>query len=258
MRVLSIDWDYFFPDIAWYDWGHRESEWFVESSWMHRCGNHNILTGERALETVNPDEKLIYNFWNKRVQGSGLAMLVSESHATMYHWLKDWTIDELVCFDQHHDLGYPSAKGELDCGNWAGKMLNERRIRRYTLVYPPWRKNKKNRESKMPKRKEVAVHYDANEVPRQEYDAIHICRSGAWTPSWCDKEFNRFVEFWIQFPIWQHIQFSQYNPMVLRSPNREDAKRLADEYEERICNMEALNALKEEHEERKKQEEAKK
>jgi len=259
MRVLSIDWDYFLPDVAMYDWGHRESKFFVESSWSLRCGSHNLLTGERALESVNPDKKLLHNFWEKRVSGSGLAMLVAESHATMYYWLRDFTISEVVNFDQHHDLGYPSAKGELDCGNWAGKMINEGRIKRYTLVYPPWRRNKKQRED-LPKKKKgvVEIFHDAEAVPREEYDAIFICRSGAWTPSWCDKDFTKFVRYWVGYPVWDHVRFSDYNPMILRSPDREEAKHLADEHERLHTNLDALNAIKEEHQRQKKEEEPKK
>jgi hypothetical protein len=254
MRVLSVDWDYFFPDIAWYDWGHREAPLFIETLWSLRCANHNLFTGERAIDAVHPDPDLLKSFWSRRISQEPGALLVSESHAALYYWLKDWTIDELVSFDQHHDLGYPSAKGTLDCGNWAGKLLNEKRVKRFTLVYPPWRQGKKQKETEMPKRKEVTVLYDKEEVPRGHYDAVFICRSGSWTPSWCDDDFIQFVTFWVGHTVWDDVQFSDYDPMIERSPNKEEARRLAKESKENMTNLDALKSIQEQYKEKQKEE----
>ena len=237
MRVLSVDWDYFFPNVAWYDWGHQETEFFIQMSWHLRCGNHNMKTGERAIEAVNPDKKLLTNFWEKRLSNIPNALFIAESHASIYHWLHDFHIDELVNFDQHHDLGYPSAKGYLECGNWAGKMLNEKRIKQYTLVYPPWRNRKKEIEEDTPKRKNVFIEHDHRQIAKSEYDAVFICRSGAWTPSWCDDDFHRFVSFFVGTSIWDDVRISSYNPMTKRSPNRKDALILADDYERNLSNL---------------------
>lgn len=235
-RLLSVDWDYFFPDVVPYDWGHRESRLFAETLWNFRTMSRNLLTGEEAIETVRPSGH--EEFWEGVVKGAPVALAITESHADLFGLLESFPVDEIVGFDQHHDLYYGKLPDVPECGSWAGHALESGLVKKYTLVYPAWRKDRpENPPDKWEER--FVVRYDPPE--QRHYDMVFICRSSSWTPSWSDDEWLGFVNWWKQYPyIWNErltIDFVQQ----ARSPNLEEAQALRVERKKMLDNIEALN-----------------
>ena len=63
---------------------------------------------------------------------------------------------------------------------------------RLEVVYPPWRTKVECIESGplIP----VDRRIDDGTNPTRVYDAVYVCRSGAWVPPWCDDQFQQFLE----------------------------------------------------------------
>jgi hypothetical protein len=235
VKVLSIDWDYFFQDTDGFDWGHREAPFFIEDIWWHRCSNRHLFTMRDAID-MRPVRSRLYRFWEKNIRkfSSPSALMISESHGSLYYWIHHYPVEELVNYDAHHDLGYPDAGGDVDCGNWAGKLLDEGFLKHYTQVYPSWRKQKRYREQM---RDDDRVYVTYSPIPAQNYDLVFICRSGAWTPTWCDPQFVQFCDYWRTHAPWiwdkKNVVFE---PLKERNPNMEEARetfiKMRQKYEE--------------------------
>ena len=63
-----------------------------------------------------------------------------------------------------------------------------------------------------------------------EYDVVYICRTSAWVPTWYDDLWMEFIEWWNQFNVWS-TKITCPFAMKKRSPNMEQAVKLAEEYE---------------------------
>lgn len=235
MKVLSVDWDYFFQDTDGFDWGHREAPFFIHDIWWHRASNRHLFTHRDAID-MRPIKSRIHKFWQRNIRRYGRpeGLMIAESHGALYYWIHHYPVDELVNYDAHHDLGYPSADGDVDCGNWAGKLLSDGFLKHYTVVYPSWRKQKRYREQ-IPDNDRIYVTHSP--VPSQHYDLVFICRSGAWTPSWCDVSFIQFCNYWrLSAPwLWESKQM-HLDPLTARHPNLQEAfrefKKMRQKYDE--------------------------
>ena len=132
-RILSVDWDYFFPDVFWFDWSQKEQNmFFLEYLWYIRYGNQHMKTGELAKDLVKPDEKLLKNFWKKVCpKEPSLHLCICESHKDIIVVLESFfesttTKFSIWNFDQHHDAGY--GMEELNCDNWAHYLHKKKRL----------------------------------------------------------------------------------------------------------------------------------
>jgi len=180
LKILSIDWDYFFPDSFPYDWGHREVVFFLEGIWPIRLTNHNTITGEEAFSEYTPT--IPRNFWKRVVKGEPL-IYVAESHASILAIPFQSAI--VTNLDAHHDCGYGHSTS-LECGNWA--HIAGSRIKEFHQVYPSWRKIGSEGP---PQRKPDSI---INGLPELDYyDLVFVCRSGCWTPPWYDNKFQAFL-----------------------------------------------------------------
>lgn len=202
-KVLSVDWDFFFPDMEWFDWGHRESPFFLEGVWQLRANNHHLKTHEHVLDCLKPDRELLRGFWEKACEFNPEMLVVAESHAVLFQILKE--LDgpcDVANFDSHHDCGYGQTE-ELECGNWVALGKGEGLIEGYHLVYPSWRREaeegKRNVEPDL-------ITYSNQPWPQGFYNLIFICRSGCWTPPWFDGDWFRFIQYWKhRAPLqWKH------------------------------------------------------
>jgi hypothetical protein len=208
MNILSVDWDFFFPDSTVYDWGHSEHGFFLTKiAWNIRAYNTPITKegGAFAKDAYVVNKARLRNFW-KRIcpypREVGM-LVIAESHSDLYHILKASGGGTVWNFDAHHDLGYDDMK-ELDCGNWAKKAIKHKLIKEYNLVYPSWREDKEERSHYIPDTKYFErIKFDNGEtlltIP---WDIVFICRSSAWTPAWSDSSWMRFIGFWKKFEIW--------------------------------------------------------
>ena len=205
MRILSIDWDYFFPNSENYDWGaNEENSIFYEAIWYTRCNSINLATKKDVLSEFRPT--IPANFWS--IVTNRPMIYVYESHSQIWNYLEEANVYSL---DAHHDCGYrdvdlsayfqshpqivKTRKGyeiqetQVSCANWAhfGRITD--RINRLELFYPRWRKE-------FPEffvnKKPDSISY---RLPKpQAYDLIFVCRSGCWTPPWFDSIFIRFLK----------------------------------------------------------------
>jgi len=187
MKILSIDWDYFYPDSTSYDWGAREEEFFLLPIWYLRVGDVNLITQVPILKEYMP--KVPKDFWS-RVVSNKPNLYVAESHSSIASLIVRGSI--VTNLDAHHDFGYHDYESVTCCENWAKMSKDSGLIRQYHLIYPSWRKGKDESEN-FAKVKEEITSISYTLPAKQDYDIIFICRSGAWTPPWHDKKFFDFA-----------------------------------------------------------------
>lgn len=239
IKVLSVDWDFFFPDPSWYDWSHNEESGLgYEFLWQTRPGNRNIRTGEVAHLSYLPNKAMLDGFWGKVLGPSTLSgyrcprILVCESHRTLGEQLlglKGVSFD-ITNYDQHHDLGYDDRK-TLDCGNWAAKVMERRRGSTIRQVYPAWRAEPKDGEFRPVKSFMERVSFsfwpDAQAI---DPAIIFVCRSSCWTPPWADDEWLEFLKPLEKMISWEDRGQVEFVSKA-RHPGKAAAKSLADQWE---------------------------
>lgn len=190
MKILSIDWDYFFPDASGYDWGANEEQAvFYEAIWSLRISAVNLLTKEKAFDVFRPS--IPEGFW--KIVTNEPTIYVTDSHSDIYQLLQLEKHNEIYNIDAHHDCGYDwyslYVEGNLNCGNWGFIGHQEKLIKKFHQYYPLWRIN--NPEG--PSAFELTTINYGLPAP-QEYDQVFICRSSCWTPPWSDTQFSSFVD----------------------------------------------------------------
>ncbi|MEV0759554.1 hypothetical protein [Nocardia sp. NPDC050435] len=224
-RLLVVDWDYFFPNPALeavyrpevldYDWFHRENRYMIFDVWDLRAMTfmRRWAAADEATrgELTFPRCQRYESFWQRFDLSETFGVLVSESNSAAGLILPEtYGIDadgweEVWLFDAHHDCGYPSSEhltevDEFDCGSWM--IEHHKRGSDLHVRYPWWRASE-----------DGATFYDAEEgplvpverrldrwpastsddVPVGPWDAVLVCRSGAWVPSWNDDQFEEFI-----------------------------------------------------------------
>lgn len=183
MKVLSVDWDYFYPNDDNYDWGASEkSSFFFDAIWALRVADVNLLTGKPILQEYRP--RGTKNFWSQ-VRNKPL-LFIADSHKDLYSLLIEPSV--VVNYDAHHDFGYED-HGDVGCDNWARIAKERGLITEYHLIYPVWRKLETETDTLNPGI--TSVRYSP--PTPSKYDFIFVCRSGAWTPPWHDKLFDAFA-----------------------------------------------------------------
>jgi len=212
-NILSIDWDYFFPDVAPYDWGHTENRSPMPQQllWTIRAGNGDMYGKNRpAIDYIKPSgaEK---NFWNYIKFKEHSLLAICESHSDLHAIVDKVLVAKKIGvwnFDAHHDLYH---KDELDCANWPHHLITDGyiKLKDYHLIMPAWAKEANVMCNSAYRRDRVDVRYDMPEdLP--EFDMIFICRSGAWTPPWCDADWIKFIEHWKGTRQWRTKIALQY------------------------------------------------
>jgi hypothetical protein len=193
MKVLSIDWDYFFPDTSFYDWGaNEENPIFLEQIWGLRCEHRNMKTKKSVLTEMKPS--VPKDFWN--IVKNRPQLYVAESHVQMWKILREKCpvgVD-VVNIDAHHDCGYYE-KDQIDCGNWGFYACDDGIARQVTVHYPSWRLGQSEGYHLVKFRAFYKLPAPAN------YCAVFICRSGCWTPPWHDHTFRKLVKDYGRDPV---------------------------------------------------------
>jgi hypothetical protein len=243
MNLLSIDWDYFFPDNIAFDWAMDDQQFiFYETIWPIRWSNRNLITKKFAKDIYYPDPQLLNGFLDKVLINSNPSLIsIADSHTDIQHLINLFPAKvNIYNFDQHHDIYYgnelPTKESQLNCGNWVGYFLD--RIESYHLFYPPWRKS--NSEHKNQLSYANSISYSIPENP-PEFHMVFICRSSPWTPSWSDDNWIEFIEYFkINYPYeWNHKlaldyvleprPFNQDEAEILLEQTKEMIKQLKDE-----------------------------
>lgn len=196
--LLSVDWDYFV--YAKDSWGsYLENKKSLEDYWYKRYIQAKALGKdiEKAF-LLSPERNTFWSKIKKHFKFKKTAKAyVSDSHALSYQIAKESNCQAVYLFDSHADLGYgglPSLDFELNCSNWLGKLLKEGHVKEAHIFLSPHATREPEYFKEM-KRIFNIRYRDLNELnERIEVSAIHICRSGAWTPPWLDSQFDQFID----------------------------------------------------------------
>ena len=209
-RLLSVDWDYFFPELSqdpekWmlYDWGHRDGgSFFLDQLWYHRAGG--FLINDLPLPDTTGHENA---FWSRFRFTKTATLYYGESHVRIYDEKVYKDIGEVYSFDAHHDGGYRGPKdeaerfqfqqdfmktGKVTCEDWAlaFEFLHGINV---SVFYPKWKPWAMTGEPSPTARIQRQVD-DEQPFIGKNFHRIFLCRSGGWSPSWLDDKFDQFVE----------------------------------------------------------------
>lgn len=197
--LLSIDWDYFIYTQD--KWGsYIENTKSLLDSWYKRYIQAKAQ-GEDLQKAFGLSPE-VDEFWGKIKQcfefTGDTKTYVSDSHAFSYEIAKENHCQAVYMFDAHADLGYGELSAldfEVNCSNWLGKLLKEEAVKEAYIFYSPYTTEKP--DYFQPVNSMYKVKYcDFNDLTGKTITvpAVHICRSGAWTPPWLDRKFYQFVD----------------------------------------------------------------
>ncbi|MFJ6438846.1 hypothetical protein [Streptomyces sp. NPDC091416] len=213
-RLLVVDFDFFFHntyegaaapqrgDAALYDWAHAENDMLRETVWPFRADDF-------MRHGIEPPRCEGYqNFWDRfTFTSDNPPLFYADSNLyagrlTPRHYaLFDLTAtawQAIHLFDAHHDSGYPhdhgpqsfeewAELGEFSCEDWM--LVHHANGSRLRLTYPAWRPNGESRPPMIP----LPTNVDDAGAVTTPFDAVFLCRSGAWVPSWCDDQFTALL-----------------------------------------------------------------
>jgi hypothetical protein len=196
--LLSIDWD-FFIDTQKVNWGsYAENTKTIIDLWykwyfQSKARGKNI---QKIFELSLDVDK----FWEKIKKiflfEKDLKAYVSDSHVLSYFIAKKNACRVVYLVDAHADLGYgdlSSLNLEVNCANWLGKLLKNKQIEEANIIYSPFTAEKPEDFKSL--NNSYNIKYPSLKALGEglKVSAIHICRSGAWTPPWFDQKFRQFI-----------------------------------------------------------------
>ncbi|WP_058486841.1 hypothetical protein [Defluviitalea phaphyphila] len=196
--LLSIDWDFFIYTKK-ENWGsYIENNETTIKLWYKRY----ILSKAQGINIQNffKLSSEINTFWEKLKKyflfTKDTKVYVSDSHVLSYDIAINNGCNIVYLFDAHSDLGYgglSSLNFEVNCANWLGKLLKNKKISQAHIIYSPYTIEKPEYFREI--NNAFNIHYlSLSQLDKDiKVYAIHICRSGAWTPPWFDEKFMKFV-----------------------------------------------------------------
>lgn len=205
MRLLSVDWDYFFPTKEadpeqWqlYDWGHNENwgQGLQGAIWDIRAAT--FLRHGYQLPTTTGEES---EFWDRFTFNEGTPLYLMESHSQA---ATESIMDGITCvvsYDAHHDCGYSGTlakgvravvdAGQVTCQDWM--VAYRLRFADLEVRYPQWRLEYPE-VGDASLYEPVRMSIDDGALDPRPFDRIVVARSGSWVPPWLDQRFEGFVE----------------------------------------------------------------
>ncbi|MGW2425204.1 hypothetical protein ACWC0C_39200 [Streptomyces sp. NPDC001709] len=213
-RLLVVDFDFFFHnpyegipaphrgDAALYDWAHGENRWLRETIWPiraeeflragiqpPRCEGYEDFWARFTFTSDNPP--LFY------ADSNIYAGRLTPMHFGLFN-LKTTVWKDIHLFDAHHDSGYPHDHGpasfeewreigEFSCEDWM--LVHHDKGSQLTLTYPAWRPGGDSHPPMIP----LHTTIDDGRKVATTFDAVFLCRSGSWVPSWCDDQFTELL-----------------------------------------------------------------
>lgn len=197
-NLLSVDWDYFIRIPGESSYSYTESKRNVTGIWYKRfLLSRSRGTDIREVYRLSEEAPSFWKKIRKYFQFNGdIKGIVSDSHVLSYSIAKEYCCDTVYLFDAHSDLGYGGISAldfELNCANWLGKLLKEKAISRAYIVYSPFTMEKPSYFSQMNRMFDIQYIGFDEMKEKISLNALHICRSGAWTPPWYDNDFLQFI-----------------------------------------------------------------
>ena len=219
--LLTIDWDYFINVHSQHYMSYRENQVNLLEEWYRR---HLIcLQRNEHLENFYNLAPFYKTFWKQAKKALKLKktihVIVTEGHEEAYKIAKEWDCTEVYSLDAHSDLGYgglAALEFEINCANWLGKLLKEKYINKANIIYSPY--TKEDEEDFKEIMDAYEVHFlSLEELFKREIDvaAIHICRSGPWTPPWYDEALDEFIKQISESPVLQIEVKRSWKPKAL-------------------------------------------
>lgn len=136
-------------------------------------------------------------FWARFTFAADVQVTIAESHLEAASAGVRRGVTEVWNFDAHHDCGYRPRVVEsllkvVDCSTWLALYAVALPDGAVHVRYPRW----KDKAFDVEPEPEVACDraFDDGQPFPGGIDRIFICRSGIWTPPWCDDHFDGFVE----------------------------------------------------------------
>lgn len=231
-HLLVVDWDFFFPtptagapigaDAHLYAWPVAEDAVHVEAIWLRRA------RAFMAAGAPLPYCKGFLGFWDRFSISPDARLFYADSNAWAGQLFPSnlggegpW--ESVHLYDAHHDCGYlPNHQtfedwksgGQISAENWL--LTHYWNGSQVYVHFPPWRESM-GRPTEQPLIPVSMSIYDG-QAPRVTFDAVYVCRSGAWVPSWCDKQFDTFLS---EYPTPHRTEvpqnrWNQPRPDVLR------------------------------------------
>lgn len=189
--LITIDWDWFIPERSTDDFSHAESPFFMHFVWLAR------YTPELwAFMQPHGYER----FWDESgvglVAGECKDIIVTDSHLAASRIAEVHDVDRVVLIDAHHDAWPLDRPGQYGCHNWVTALCQWKKVE-IDWVRAPWMTGEQvaSMREMIDDRVSIRYHDSMRSVELMlgpEY-VIHTCRSGAWTPPWCDQKFREFV-----------------------------------------------------------------
>lgn len=194
-NFLSIDWDYFIEVHRERSSSYRETQKDILARWYNEYFI-DLEKGKRLEDEYTLGENFC-PFLEKAVPqlnlAEGLPFVLTESHARAYDEVVRSGCDTLYLLDAHSDLGYGGVDAldyEVNCANWLGMLLKSGRLKRAFIIYSPYTREHPEEFEEIAKAYKVYFISQENFLAQKiSWKALHLCRSGPWTPPWYDKDF---------------------------------------------------------------------
>ena len=126
---------------------------------------------------------------------SDISVQVAFSHVEAYCFARRiaerWhsSCVNLVNVDMHHDI--INENDSLDCGNWIGKLLEEKKVGKFNWVAKPLSKEMYGLTDE--EFVSMKGHIGLETLADHCFDAVFICRSNPWVPPAFDEYFSKLV-----------------------------------------------------------------
>jgi hypothetical protein len=186
--MLTVDWDFFVPeDPLVHDFGHAENALYHDWIWDTRAMYIDDIktTGQERT------------FWSDIQKHNTIAtnkVVVSDSHIHAYEVAVRSGFDTIVSIDAHHDcwpFKVSEAGAEYDCGSWLRWWLENDHAHEAHWICADYTQGAFGHGDEHERAYEVK---GIEKLDNVVFAAVHVCRSGCWTPPWLDHRFVSFVE----------------------------------------------------------------
>ncbi len=198
--ILDIDFDVFVKESEFHDYGFREAPFFINDMWHIRA----ITALANPVQPVDITTELTidHNLMNRVLQFVSrlkrpIVWGVSDSHMNAYHYIEDHVqdypektykfADGIIHIDRHPDVD-EIKDNTIHAGNWLECFVKATKVYWIPQSLSDYYVDKDKVRGKMLIKPITFL----TTVRPERITGLYLCRSGAWTPPWLDKDFREF------------------------------------------------------------------